>query len=1613
MPESILIATLAGAAGGIATGAAIGITGAALATFALINAGIAAATSTLAYLLRDKPSEQKSNIKQTIRAAVTPVRYVLGRCRLSGVLAYINTRRDNDRILDMALLLSEGRCGEIERIWVNGTEVTFVRTLMEAGKYIEYKGGRARRVVNEHIVNGTYTRIGRTKPAPEVQRASERIDARAEFNLTRMLDINEDFGRGGISKIQLFETGVVRTVGLSYNKDAYTNLVFRDSSGTILTVENVTNAMAVAANNLEVIAFFEQIVDGETGTVDIEMVEGQDFTDKFTLYLYNNPANIATNGKSLRDVQPQEWTDEHQLRGVTWCHIELIQPDYKGDIDKRFWSNIPEIQVLMQGKWITWPNQPIAKWTDNAAAIRYWYMITRLGTAIRNISNESVVRAFNKCEENVDTVLSPDYAHFANSHKRYTIDGLISSGDDVETILFEMDQAWQGNVIYRDGMYYFEVGEEPTEFVAIDRDTIIDSVQIQPAPALQDRINSAGIVLSQGGPISDWTEFHLPTIDDEDAIKRDGQKRHHALGTRQFISDPISAGRIMAIALKRARGTMRLTYRFMPFTKFELGKYYLLNDIVFGLVDFKVRCEAIVLNVDWSITVTFSEYIDKTYADTLILPPLVPRNIRLPIRGRADVELPFNITLFARYEVTETGAILWWIEVSWDKSLHLMEIEIDGPDGWHDTFETLNDNLSILVPVVGIYILTFVNVSNLGRRSDDVVRTIDVGFEIAPLAPINLDAQYAHNTVTVTWENNPNSTPATSYALRYRIENESIWTTINNLTSAYFSIAQFHANTVYEIQVKAINSYGESEWTDIFRTNLTSPIAENAPHTPDAPYLNNAEETVLFLGTKRADTGSIPTQYRWRYGTPTEINNGTERTIVSKLSIVVIRNLLANTQYQISVRAENSNGVSAYTEFVTVRTAIPNRIPSRPTRPLFVTAGKTSLTLTTRLPLSGGRANLFRWRYSKNAIIKDGDPTVTSTSLRVTIPNLDAGTTYYVEVRAENDSGNSEYSYWDVDEPNRDPSFTTAALNEPAPGPVRNLREHSDSHDFIIAVWDAPNTGGIVNEYEVQQRKDGETIWNEVGLDLFDELANGRSIIELTADTTYNVRVRAVGPGGDGSWTTVNMDTDPEPVSAAPNKPENFRVGAQGTTWVQLNWDVPATGVAPNFYIIEYKLSSETNWGDTTRHRTRLFFIRNLVESAAYDFRVRAVVGDIAGQTALLKLSEWVTIESHDLSNLLPGKPATPVLVSRTTTSLTVRTAAGSGSPPTSYRFQLRTAADVITSYDSNSSQITITGLTPNTAYSVRAFAINSAGESPSSDYFITGTLAEPAVAPGPVRNLRLDTRTAFQISVRWDTPNTGGPANDYDVQYRKSGATSWTTESHDGTHTINTITNLSASTSYEIEVRANGHGGNSSWTRITLSTIAAPVNAPGPPQNVHTQSIGTNEITVDWSPPIAGGTVTGYDVWYTSAIGTPSWLAVTRSGTTTQQRITGLTANHPYHFAVRATGPGGESEFIGVSGRTNAAIATLNAPTNVSGTRRATGSVFLVTVTWDAPSSGATPDGYDVHFMRAGLWYIVPGSPTNASARSIQFLITSVQSIRVRSRRGTLRSAWVTRSWS
>ena len=226
-----------------------------------------------------------------------------------------------------------------------------------------------------------------------------------------------------------------------------------------------------------------------------------------------------------------------------------------------------------------------------------------------------------------------------------------------------------------------------------------------------------------------------------------------------------------------------------------------------------------------------------------------------------------------------------------------------------------------------------------------------------------------------------------------------------------------------------------------------------------------------------------------------------------------------------------------------------------------------------------------------------------------------------------------------------------------------------------------------------------------------------------------------------------------------------------------------------------------------------------------------------------------------------PGLPSTPTLSSRTTTSLTLATVAGSGGAPTLYRWRYSVNATVSNAdpfVTSTTPSVTITGLNVNTDYWIDVRAQNSAGNSGYTADLATSTLDEPVTLTAPnfadgtgdaqawTQNVAITSITVPQA--------TGNPTPAYTVIGNLPNGISFnaTTRVLSGTPTV-----IASGT---IRIRATNSEGSDDWT-VAHTTTAQPI-APN-----WTDDMGDDQ---SWTQNIA---ITSFTV--PAATGTPAHLPI------------------------------------------------------------------------------------------------------------------------------------------
>ena len=167
------------------------------------------------------------------------------------------------------------------------------------------------------------------------------------------------------------------------------------------------------------------------------------------------------------------------------------------------------------------------------------------------------------------------------------------------------------------------------------------------------------------------------------------------------------------------------------------------------------------------------------------------------------------------------------------------------------------------------------------------------------------------------------------------------------------------------------------------------------------------------------------------------------------------------------------------------------------------------------------------------------------------------------------------------------------------------------------------------------------------------------------------------------------------------------------------------------------------------------------------------------------------------------------------------------------------------------------------------------------------------------------------------------------------------------------------------------------------LITISAPAACPQP-TTLGATAITQNTATLTWN---AGCAETSWDVHITDAgAGAPTGTASNPGVTSTTLNVTGLTVDHAYEFYVRANcGGNGDSLWTGPF-----AFSTLPAAPNCASLLTPADSATGVTLnpannsvdlTWDAPTSGATPTSYNLYTGNSAATLTLQGNYTTLTA--------------------------------
>lgn len=479
------------------------------------------------------------------------------------------------------------------------------------------------------------------------------------------------------------------------------------------------------------------------------------------------------------------------------------------------------------------------------------------------------------------------------------------------------------------------------------------------------------------------------------------------------------------------------------------------------------------------------------------------------------------------------------------------------------------------------------------------------------------------------------------------------------------------------------------------------------------------------------------------------------------------------------------------------------------------------------------------------------------------------------------------------------------------------ITNSTPSENSIDLTW---NAVASADSYEVQYKISGSADpWTSTSV-----AETITTITGLIASTTYAIRVRAICSGIPGTFSAIE--------SVTTNAISCEQVVITGSTpsdnTVELSWNAVASA---DSYEVQYKISGSADpWTSSSVSETTTT-ITGLAASTNYVIRVRAICSGASGTFSLI---ESVTTNAISCEQV--------VITGSTPSDNAIDLSWNAVSSASNYEVQYKVSGSTAwTSVFESGTSVTISGLSASTNYVVRVRAICSG---------VSGTFSA-------IESVTTNAITCEQVVITSSTPsenaidltwNAVTSASNYEVQYKISGSTAWTSMLEAGTSA--TISGLSASTNYVVRVRAICSGVSGTFSVIESVTT----DAISCEQVVISSSTPTdNSIDLTWN---AVGSASNYEVQYKIS-GSASWTSVFEAGTSTT--LSGLSASTGYVIRVRAICSGISGTFSTVESVTTNAISCEQVV--ITGSTPSDNSIDL---TWNAVGSASN---YEVQYKISG----------------------------------------------
>ena len=341
-------------------------------------------------------------------------------------------------------------------------------------------------------------------------------------------------------------------------------------------------------------------------------------------------------------------------------------------------------------------------------------------------------------------------------------------------------------------------------------------------------------------------------------------------------------------------------------------------------------------------------------------------------------------------------------------------------------------------------------------------------------------------------------------------------------------------NNEYEIQVTATSGAGSRVlYSEVQTITITVTDVNESPSTPEPPILSSPAPDSLFVSwTSPENTGPAINDYdvQYRKGSSGSFDNWPHTDDSTNTTIT---GLDADTEYEVRVLARNDEGESIWSQPSGFITGTVNHPPSFTSGSTFTVEENTRSVGTVMVSDNNTEDGISNYEISAGpdkslfSIADDGVLTFDSAPDYERPSDDDSNNVYNLVVKVTSGTRSREMSS------TQDITINVSDVNEPPSTPLAPTLS-SPAPNSLFVSWSVPeNKGPDIIEYDVQYRK-GSTgefrNWSHTD----DSIST--NIMELEADTLYQVRVRARNDEGESAWSQPSGYT-----TRSVNHPPSFR----------------------------------------------------------------------------------------------------------------------------------------------------------------------------------------------------------------------------------------------------------------------------------------------------------------------------------------------------------------------------------------------------------------------------------------------------------------------------------------